>query len=201
MGNKKVGEKQWILRLAIVIGSLGLFLSRNLYFYYIKFPGWTLTLTLFLELLLYLSALIGVIILFIRFVRREKWRNKANYISLGIVVLIFLNFNFGWFRADRDTFQSKVIEYACYEGVVYQANLMLRENGTFECFDVGFFAHLGYSDGLWNKKGDTLFLSFTNEFTTLLSDTTLIKNGYLHPVKKDSIGRGAFFLGPCKGEY
>ena len=200
MENKKEGKKQWILRLVIVIGSLGLLLSKNLYFYYIKFPGWTLTLTLLLEILLFLSILIGVIVLFIRFVRREIWRNRANYISLGIVVLIFLNFNFGWYRADGETFQSKVVEHACYEGSMSTTMLMLRENGSFECYDVGFFGYLHYSDGLWNKKGDTLFISFKNEYTSLLSDTTLIKNGYLHPIKNDSLGRGAFYLGDCKGE-
>lgn len=200
MEGQKKSTKQRRLRLFMVVSAVTLLISKNLYYFYIKLAGLTLPLSLLLELLLFLTTLICVIILLVKLSKDRNWRNKVNYISLAIVVLIFLNFNFGWYRTNADTFQSKVVKRACYEGTMNTSQLLLRKNGTFEDFNVGFFGISTYSHGHWTRTEDTLFFSRNIRGNKLLADTVLIKNNELHPIQSDSLRRGRYYLGYCRRE-
>lgn len=116
---------------------------------------------------------------------------------------IFYTF-FSPYRLDSRNLESKVELRACYEGTQNQANIVFREDKTFELNWTGVFGYNEWWTGKWKKKGNVLFLKYDNKKVEQLGDTLLIAKGYLIPIGKSvdkvKYPRPMFYLGYCKHE-
>jgi hypothetical protein len=90
-------------------------------------------------------------------------------------------------QANENTFQSKVKIKASYRGTQNFSNLLLRENRTFEDFNIGWFAYVHYRSGNWKRNGDTIFLNFLGEKPKLLGVKIIINGTELYKVEGDSL--------------
>jgi hypothetical protein len=88
---------------------------------------------------------------------------------------------------------------ACYEGTMNTSHLYFRENGSFEDFNIGWFAFVHYSNGTWKQDGDTLFLNFKGEKSRLLGEKIIIKDDILYKIQRDTLIPTHYFFGYCKG--
>jgi hypothetical protein len=192
-------RKQKLIRLKITISAILLWLTANLYYFWIKVAGGILILTGLIELACFLTVVIGTTILTVRIIRRSDWRNFKNYITIGVTVLVIIALNIRQLEPNEDTFQSPVKMRACYEGTMNTSHLYFRENGSFEDFNIGWFAFVHYSNGTWKQDGDTLFLNFKGEKSRLLGEKIIIKDDILYKIQRDTLIPTHYFFGYCKG--
>ena len=102
-------------------------------------------------------------------------------------------------RANENTFQSPVKMRACYEGTMNSSHLYFRESGSFEDFNIGWFAFVHYSKGTWIQHGDTLLLHFEGEKPKPLGEKIIIKDDYLYKLEADTLQPTYYYMGNCKG--
>ena len=187
-------------RFLVVFPSLVLVLSSNLYYFWVKIGG-----PIFIQLgignlILFIISLVYFIKLIRKTIKIISWRNYINYFSLisffvSIFLLISPSYHFS-----ADTFQSPVKIRACYEGTMNTSKVFFREDGTFEDFNIGFFAYVHYSHGTWYQDGDTLKLKFESKNRSgQLSDNLLIKDNILFNIVSDTLSSTHYYLGYCKG--
>jgi hypothetical protein len=192
-------RKQKLFRLRIWISAILLWLTANLYYFWIRIAGGILILTGLVELACFLTVVIGTTILTVRILRRSDWRNLKNYLTIGVAVLVIIALNIRQLEPNEDTFQSPVKMRACYEGTMNTSHLYFRENGTFEDFNIGWFAFVHYSNGTWKQDGDTLLLKFKGEKNRLLDEKIIIKDYNLYKLQSDTLAPTHYYLGYCKG--
>jgi len=143
-----MNRKQKRLRLTIIISAVILWLTANLYYFWVKVAGAVFLVTGLIEIACFITVIVATIILAVRVIRLKDWRNLNNYMTLGLTILVLTVLNFGILRANENTFQSPVKMRACYEGTMNTSRLYFRENGTFEDFNIGWFAFFSLST--WN---------------------------------------------------
>ncbi len=89
---------------------------------------------------------------------------------------------------NENTFQSPVKIKARYEGTMNTSRLFLRENGTFEDFNIGWFAYVHYYEGTWKQNKDTFYLQFKyNQKPNLLDNVLIIKGDNIYKIQADTI--------------
>jgi hypothetical protein len=192
-------RKQTRIRLTITISVIILWLTANLYYFWVKVAGVIFLITGLVELVCFLTALIASIILTIKIIKKTDWRNLKNILTIGFAVLVLTTMNIKQLQANEDTFQSPVKMRACYEGTMNASHLYFRENGTFEDFNIGWFALVHYISGTWRQEGDTLYLDFKGEKNRLLDKKIVIKDNKLYKVQSDTLVPSHYYLGNCKG--
>jgi hypothetical protein len=192
-------KSQKRLRLTVIIAAVILWLSTNLYYFWIKVAGGVFLVTGLIELTCFLTLIIATIILTIRTIRRSDWRNLKNFLTLGLTVLVLTALNIHPILVNENTFQSPVKMRACYEGTMNTSHIYFRENGTFEDFNIGWFAFVHYSKGNWTQKGDTLLLDFEGEKPILLGEKIIIKEENLYRQQADTLAPTYYYMGYCKG--
>jgi hypothetical protein len=179
-------RKQRRLRKIIIIPTAVIWIVANLYYLWVKIAGGIFILTGLIELLCFLTVLISLIILLFRLIRKREWRNRKNYITIAFTVLVAILLNVPQLRVNENTLQSPVKIRCCYEGTMNTSQLYLRENGTFERFNIGWFAYVHYSHGTWGQNGDTIYFKFVEEKPHLLSEKMVIKDEYLYRIQADT---------------
>lgn len=186
--------KQLLIRIAILTAMVIILILGNSTFFLVKSGGSILFITGTIQLLLSLTVLILTIILIYKIAKDVSWRRLSNYLTIAAIpVSMILS---GSFSTDENTFQSKVVIKACYEGTMNTGRLLLREDNTYEDFEIGFFAHVRYSSGTWKKNGDTILLSFEKgKRHNFLSDTLLIKDEMLYQFQSDTVISTYFYMG------
>ncbi|MBO6558815.1 MAG: lipocalin family protein, partial [Pseudomonadales bacterium] len=88
---------------------------------------------------------------------------------------------------------------ACYEGTMNTSYLSFRKDGTFDDYNIGFFAYARYINGTWTQKGDTLELKYSEEKLDILGDKLVFINGKIFSIKADSLIDTRYYLGFCNG--
>ena len=194
-----MNRKQKRLRLTIIISAVILWLTANLYYFWVKVAGAVFLVTGLIEIACFITVIVATIILAVRVIRLKDWRNLNNYMTLGLTILVLTVLNFGILRANENTFQSPVKMRACYEGTMNTSRLYFRENGTFEDFNIGWFAFVHYRHGTWTQNGDTLKLDFDGETSNLLDEKIIIKDDNLFKIQADTLVSTYYYLGYCKG--
>ena len=109
---------------------------------------------------------------------------------------------FSPYRLSSESFESKVVIRACYEGTQNQATLKFRSDKSFELHWTGvFFSNMWYL-GTWKQHGNILYLKYDTEKSQRLGDTLMIKDGYLHKIDRlsDENNIPMFYLGYCRHE-
>jgi hypothetical protein len=192
-------SKQSQLRLTITISVIILWLTANLYYFWLKIAGVIFLITGLVELVCFLIALVLSIILTIRIIMKPDWRNLKNILTIGFAVLVVTAMNIKQLQANENTFQSPVKMRACYEGTMNTSHLYFRENGTFEDYNIGWFALVHYISGTWRQVGDTLYLDFEGEKNNLLDEKIVIKENRLFKLHSDTLVASHYYLGDCKG--
>ena len=192
-------KKQRRLRLRIIIPAIILWLTANLYYFWIKISGAIFLLTGLIELMCFLTVIIATIVLIFRLIRQPDWRNTKNYLTFGFIIFVFSALNIPQLKPNEDTLQSPVKIRACYEGTMNTSHLYLRENGSFEDFNIGWFALVHYYKGNWDQRRDTLYLEFEGEKPVLLGEKIIIKDDLLYTLKGDALAPTYYYLGHCKG--
>jgi hypothetical protein len=193
-------SKQSIKRFGILLSLLILFVLENLYYYFIKIGGGVFLFVGFIQFALIIYIAVTAIVLIVRTVRMKEWRNAGNYIVLASIPLVIFISGIEELNMDENSFQSKVSMKACYEGTMNTSRLFLREDKTFEEFNIGFFAYVHYLNGTWEMKGDTIQLKFNSkENYNLQSGDIVIKEGFLYKVQADTLADTFYYQGNCKG--
>ena len=192
-------NKQLKLRLKILIGLTILFLLSNLYFFLVKIGGAVFLIKGLIQFTLFICLIVWTITLIWRIIRNLEWRKPANFLTISAIPIAIIISGFDSLTADENTFQSNVKIRACYEGTMNTSRLYLRENGAFEDFNIGFFAHVNYVSGTWEMDGDTIMLKITSGHHNLLKDRMIIKGNFLYAIEQDSIKPTFYYLGQCKG--
>jgi len=182
-----------------MISLIILWLTANLYYFWVKVAGMIFLITGLVELACFLTALIASIMLTVRIIKKPEWRKLKNILTIGFAVLVVTTMNFKQLQANEDTFQSPVKIRACYEGTMNTSHLYFRENGTFEDYNIGWFAFVHYISGTWRQDGDTLYLDFDGEKNKLLDEKIVIKDKNLYKVQSDTLVPTHYYLGNCKG--
>ena len=185
-----------------LIKVIALFLIIFLWPVWERFPGG------FTIVLLGLLVLIGVLWLFIDFIREvigvlRNWRiKKTNVVRGGIIVigsilLISIPYNV------EDLVFGEVTFRACYEGTQNQATFKLRGKDTFEIRHTGVFFYDKFYRGKYVLDHDTLRLSFNGDIHEYFGELVLLdsSDNYVKPIKGDSAinSRRNFYFGYCKG--
>lgn len=132
-------------------------------------------------------------------IRDADWRKISNFLTVLAIPTAFILSSIDTLAADENTFQSEIKIRACYEGTMSTSRLYFRENGEFEDFNVGFFAHVNYVSGTWKIHADTIHLTIKSGQHNLLKDKMIIKDNYLYSVEQDTIKPTFYYLGQCKG--
>lgn len=187
------------LRVSVAVSSIILWLAANLYYFWVKIVGAVFLLTGIIELVLFLIISIGSLSLFVGIIRFPSFRILENYLTICLSIFVIGSLYFGVFRFNENTFQSPVKIRACYEGTMNTSHLYFREDGTFEDFNIGFFAHVYYIKGTWTQAGDTLELDFEGEKPRLMGERLLIKENYLYSIEEDTLAPTFYYLGHCRG--
>lgn len=121
---------------------------------------------------------------------------------ISLTSLTYIIFSPWQFNSEK--LESDVEFRACYEGTQNQSYIKFRKDKSFEINSTGVFVSDCWFTGYWRKNADTIFMKFDKEKPRLLSDTIIIKNEHLVPLKemnKDTAinyGR-CYYLGYCKG--
>jgi len=192
-------HNQKTIRIILIVYTILLFLSLNLYFYWIKIAGDIFLVIGLFELSFFMIIIILTVILICKIILKKGWRNLKNLYVIGFVLLInFVIIQYKMIIVDENLFQSRVLIKACREGTQNTSKLFLRENRTFENFNIGFFAYVHYSNGTWQKNGDTIFLTYKREKLKDLSDSILIINNNLFNIQGDTIDFSGYYIGECK---
>jgi len=181
MNDTKNGRRILIVTIVCVI-----YLLLSFFYYHIDkyltgevFIALTLLLpTTFIVMIIY--AIKGLIVIY-----RDRKILTFRFCLPTIITLITLTYTlFSPWRLDSENWESKVEMRACYEGTQNQSYIKFREDHTFEIHSTGvFFASFWYC-GHWEKNSDTLFLEFDTDKNKLLSDTVIIHNEYLIPIRQ-----------------
>jgi hypothetical protein len=132
-------------------------------------------------------------------IRDSAWRKVSNFLTVLAIPIAVIISGFDTLTADENTFQSDVKIRACYEGTMNTSRLYFRENGEFEDFNIGFFAHVNYVSGTWKMDADTILLTIKSGQHNLLKDKMIIKDNFLYTVEPDTIKPTFYYLGQCKG--
>jgi hypothetical protein len=188
-------NKQRRIRILAVTSALILWLVENLYYFWVKIGGGIFLLTGTIELVCILTMVIAALILIWKIIKYIEWKHSSNFVILALLILL----NLPGLEFNENTFQSKVKLRACYEGTMNTSRLFFRENGTFEDFNIGWFAFVHYTSGTWQQSGDTLYLNFSGEKPNLLEEKILIKENNLYKIVNDSLAPTFYYLGYCKG--
>jgi hypothetical protein len=192
-------DKQLNFRFKILLGLATLILLSNLYFFLVKIGGFIFLFEGLIQLILFICVTIWTGVLIYRIIRNEEWRRPSNFLTiLAIPIVIYIS-GFHNLTADENTLQSKVKIRACYEGTMNTSRLYFRENGEFEDFNIGFFAHVYYISGTWKMDGDTIRLTIKSGQSNLLKDKMVVKDNLLYAVEQDTIKPTFYYLGECKG--
>ncbi|MEJ0032839.1 MAG: hypothetical protein WDO15_21835 [Bacteroidota bacterium] len=190
-------DRQLRLRLFVLIPIVVMMALSNLHFYWTRIGGWVISAVVTFRLLLFAVVAVAVFILFMRMYTKKEWRSRANYGTMAVFVL-WLFIRTSW--VTEDSFQAPAKLKACYEGTMNSERFILRQDGTFEEYNVGFAAYVHYWSGTWKMSGDTIHLSFERTNEIKRESTWIIKpDSMLYPVHGDSVGRAFFYLGDCKG--
>jgi hypothetical protein len=134
-----------------------------------------------------------------RVIRNSEWRGVSNILTILAIPTAVVISSFDSLTADENTFQSDVKIRACYEGTMNTSRLYFRENGEFEDFNIGFFAHVNYVSGTWKMNGDTILLTIKSGKHKLLNDKIMIMDNSLYTVEQDTVKPTFYYLGQCKG--
>jgi hypothetical protein len=192
-------DKQQKLRLQILVGLIVLLLLSNLYFFLIKIGGFIFLIEGLIQLTIFVCVAIWTGRLIWRIIRNSDWRKISNVLTVLAIPTAVILSGFDTLTADENTFQSDVKIRACYEGTMNTSRLYFRENGEFEDFNIGFFAHVNYVSGTWKMDADTILLTIKSGQHNLLKDKMVIKDNYLYTVDQDTIKPTFYYLGQCKG--
>lgn len=196
---KQLMGKQLRLRLQILLGLAILLLLSNLYFFLVKVGGFIFIIDGLIRLTIFICVTIWTVMLIWRISKNPEWRNTANYLTILAIPAAIIISGIDSLSADENTFQSDVKIRACYEGTMNTSRLYLRENGEFEDYNIGFFAHVNYVSGTWGMEGDTITMTFNSGQHNLLRDRMIIKDNYLYKVEQDTIKPTPYYIGHCKG--
>ncbi len=172
--------------LSLILLTVGLlfWLMPNLYFFWVKVGGYIFLFVSGMELILLSILLVIAVRLLLGMIKYPAWRKPYHGLALAFVACVFTAVNLPWLRADENTWQSRVQLKACYEGTMNTSRLYLREDGSFEDFNFGWFGYVHYSHGTWRQKKDTLLLDFQTGIPRHLADS-------LQPTR--------YYLGNCQG--
>ena len=192
-------RKQKRLRLTIIISSIILWLTANLYYFWIKVAGGVFLITGSIEIVCFLTVITATIVLVYKTIRHSEWKMVKNYLTIGVAVFVLTALNIRQLRVNENTFQSPVKMRACYEGTMNTSHLYFRKNGSFEDFNIDWFALVHYSSGTWVQHADTLLLHFDGEKPRPLGEKIIIKDGYLHKLEADTLQPTYYYMGYCKG--
>lgn len=192
-------DKQLRLRIQILVGLLVLHLLSNLYFFLVKIGGFIFLVEGLIQLTIFICVTIWTVKLIWRIIRDSEWRKVSNILTVLAIPTAIVISGFDSITADENTFQSDIKIRACYEGTMNSSRLYFRENGEFEDFNIGFFAHVNYVSGTWKINGDTIQLSIKRGKHNLLKDKMMIKDNLLYIVEQDTIKPTLYYLGQCKG--
>jgi hypothetical protein len=187
------------IRIRLIVSALILWISLNLYYFWIKIGGGIFLIIGIFEIVSFILTIISIISLIIRLIKNISWRYRANYLTLGFGIVVIASLGFHQLRLGEDSFQSDVKLRACYEGTMNTSHLLFRENGTFEDYNIGWFAFVHYMNGTWRQNSDTIFLDSDNELPFSLSDTILVTDDLILNVKNDTIEPSYYYWGYCKG--
>lgn len=192
-------DKQLKLRLQILAGVIVLLLLSNLYFFLIKIGGFIFLLEGLVQLTICACLTIWIGTLIWRMIKKSEWRKISNVFTVLTVPTAVIISGFDSLTADENTFQSNVMIRACYEGTMNTSRLYFRENGEFEEFNIGFFAHVNYVSGTWKMNKDTILLTVKSGQHNLLKDKMILKDNYFYAIDRDTIKPTFYYLGQCKG--
>mgnify|MGYP001213545107 CR=1 FL=1 len=192
-------DKQLRLRLQILVGLIVLLLLSNLYFFLIRIGGFIFLLEGLIQLTIFVCVAIWAGKLIFRMIKDSDWRKTSNVLTVLAIPTAVIISGFDTLTVDENTFQSDVKIRACYEGTMNTSRLYLRENGEFEDFDIGFFAHVNYVKGTWRMDGDTILLTIKSGQHNLLNDKMIIKDNFLYAVEHETVKSASYYLGRCKG--
>lgn len=192
-------DNQSRLRLKILLGLFVFFLLSNLSFFLVKVGGMILSVAGTIELITFIFVTIWFAKLISRIIKNSEWRNPANVLTVLTIPTAIILSGFYGLKADENTFQSEVKIRACYEGTMNTSTLYFRENGEFEDFNIGFFAHVNYVRGSWKMDGDTLVLTIESGQHNLLKERMIIKDNLLYAIEKGVIKPTFYHIGRCKG--
>jgi hypothetical protein len=192
-------DKQVRLRLQILLGVLILLVLSNLYFFLVKMGGFVFIIESLVQLtiLIFLIGWTGTLIW--RIIRNPEWRKLSNFLTILAIPFSIVISGFDNLTPDENTLQSKVKIRACYEGTMNTSRLYLRENGNFEDYNIGFFAHVYYVNGTWKMSGDTILLKMKSGQHNVLKDKIIVKDNFLYVIERDTIKPTLYYLGRCKG--
>src|SRR5690349_16552894 len=126
--------KQLPIRITIFTSVVIILILGNSTFFLLKSGGWILFITGTFQLVLSLTVLILTITLIYKIIKDENWRRLSNYLAIAATPASMILS--GSLSIDENTFQSKVVIKACYEGTMNTGRLLLREDNTYEDFEV-----------------------------------------------------------------
>lgn len=194
-----MNKKQIRLTYRILFSSLILLILSSLSFYWFKLAGFSLMITGSIEFLTFLFFAISVITLVIRLVRHAVWRNRKNYLLLIYSLFFLAGYFSSTFVINVEQFLSPVKYRACYEGTMNTSRLVFRKDGTFEDYNIGFFAYARSITGTWTQKSDTLELIYDDKKLDMLGEKLLIKHDTIYSIRADTISSSWYYMGDCKG--
>jgi len=192
-------DKQFRLRLQILLGLLILLLLSNLYYFLVKIGGFIFLIEGLIQLTIFICVTIWTSSLIWRIIRNSEWRTLLNVLTILAVPLAVIISGFDTLTADENTFQSDVKIRACYEGTMNTSRLYFRENGEFEDYNIGLFAHVSYVSGTWKMNGDTIRLTIKSGYHNILKDRIIIRDNFLYAIEQDTIKPTFYYIGRCKG--
>lgn len=169
-----------------------------------------LTGVIFITLTLLIPATFSAIVVYtgyslMNLVRGRQRLTLESFFSLTtcLIIITYTLLNPRMFNSEN--LESKVQLMACYEGTQNHATLKLRTDKTFEMNWKGIYFADDWYTGNWERKGNTIYLTYKTEEAAQLGNILLIENGYLRrvgPVMTRFMEiKPIFYLGNCKQEY
>jgi hypothetical protein len=138
-----------------------------------------------------------IIKIFKEIYRLIKLKHRINFkelIPIFILIISFLDINFNFFKIDLDSIYGKIEKTAYYSGTQNQAVFNLRDNGNFEIHWTGVFFSDDFYTGIYEKKGDSIFLDFETEIPRRFGKTLIIKDLGFFTIENDSLIPTYFYL-------
>ena len=179
---------QRLLGSIAIISFVILILTKNLYYQCIKIGGNIFLITGLVEIISASLFAIFTFLIFLNLYLYKEWRTKTNVLIAFLPIALLLSLSIGGIKMNENTFQSPVKMKARYEGTMNTSRLFLRENGTFEDFNIGWFAYVHYYEGTWKQNKDTLFLRFKyNQKPNLLDNVLIIKGDNIYKIQADTL--------------
>lgn len=179
---------QRLLGSIAIISFVILILTKNLYYQWIKIGGNIFLITGLVEFISVSLFAIFTFLIFLNLYLYKEWRTKTNVLIAFLLIALLLSLNIGGIQMNENTFQSPIKIKARYEGTMNTSRLFLRENGTFEDFNIGWFAYVHYYEGTWKQNKDTLFLRFkNNQKPNLLDNVLIVKGDNIYKIQADTL--------------